>query len=134
MLVHLPDPYPDELFAGICARYSNRMQYRTGESVARDLFGHEKHAKVSFPNGLGKLVARLPPNPHYTTSAMISNHTFLPFYQPFLPNARLSQVKSMMEADEEKHISVRVGLRGRALPKGYLRFCSHCVEEDRRQF
>lgn len=38
----------------------------------------------------------------------------------------------MMEADEEKHLSVLAGLR--ALPRGSLRFCSHCVEEDRRQF
>ena len=132
MLCHFPRGYPEEIFYSICARYSDRMQYRTGQAVARDLFGREKVAKVSFPNGLGKLVAHLPPNPHFTVVDLICNHTLLPFYQPFLPSDRVSLVKSMMEADEEKHVSVLVGLR--ALPKGYIRFCSHCVQEDRRQF
>jgi Tn7-like transposition protein D/TniQ len=135
MICHFPRGYPEEIFYSICARYSDRMQYRTEQALARDLFGREISAKVIFPNGLGNLVTRLSPNHHYTVDDIIANYTLLPFYQPFLPEDRFSLLKSTMETDEGKQISTIMGVRSRALSsKGYLRFCSHCVDENRRQF
>jgi hypothetical protein len=39
MIANFPDPYPDELFYSVAARYKERMGYGSIASVARDFFG-----------------------------------------------------------------------------------------------
>jgi len=39
MIGYFPEPYPDELFYSLCARFGDRMKYANKLTVARDLFG-----------------------------------------------------------------------------------------------
>src|SRR5258706_7622578 len=111
MICNFPTPYPDEILYSVCARYSDRKQYKRPQSVSIDLFGHEISAKVSLPNCLGNLVANLPPKLNYTVDRLIDNHTIFPFYEPFLPPERSYLLRKRMEGEEKKSLSILTGIR-----------------------
>ncbi len=71
---------------------------------------------------------------HYTVDNMIDNHTLLPFYAPFLPSDRLNQIRQKLEVGKGRAISLQIGLGGDISPLRWLRFCSHCVADDRQRF
>src|SRR6266567_6423403 len=135
MICNFPKPHPDELLYSVCARYSDRMQYSSAQAIVSDLFqSSEANAIVGFPGYLGNLVSNLPPGHHYTVDRIINKHTLLPFYAPFLPSNRLDLLRRKMEVGGGKAISLQVGLGGNIPPLEWLRFCSCCIEEDRKQF
>ena len=135
MIGHFPDPYPDELLYSVCARYSERMRYPSKQPVIRDLFGiRNVIAVVDLPSHLDHLINNLPPGNSYTLSALIDDHTLLPFYGPFLPMDRLERIRQDMCGDQRSTIAARIGTAGSSIPlPQWLRFCPQCVEEDRQK-
>lgn len=100
MIGHFPEPYPDELFYSLCARFSDRMQYRYPSKVMADLFGNpQAWVIVGLPRYLDHLVAALPPGHPCTVDTLINAHTLLPFYSPFVPPKRLAQVRQQMKGE-----------------------------------
>src|SRR6266699_6474553 len=89
MIGSWPDPYPDELFYSICARFSERVRYPSKRSIVVELFGTGNAiACVSLPSHLGHFVSQLPPYGNYTVNRIIDQHTLLPYFAPFLPPER----------------------------------------------
>jgi len=133
MIGYFPEPYPDELFYSLCARFGDRMQYRYPRSVMIELFGHPvPRILVEFPRDLGYLVAALPAGHAHTVEQFIDRHTLLPFYAPFIPPLRLTQVQEQMRALPGRRAVTRI-FHPRWPLAEWLRFCPACVEEDRRQ-
>jgi hypothetical protein len=130
------DPYPDELFYSICARTCKRAGY-AGHCIALlDLFGRETiTTSVVFPSYLDDLVARLPPESAYTSDYFITEHTLLPFYQPFLPPERSSHLRLDMCGRKGPSLHTLSGMTGSPIPlPGWLRFCPQCVGEDKSRY
>lgn len=138
MICCFPDPYPDELFYSICARFSDRMQYPTKAAVSKELFGTRRPTVVvALANHLNHLMTTLPPRSLYTTTQFINEHTLLPFYEPFLESKILHAIHERMK----KPAKARQGGANRwisniihNMPVEKLRLCSECVEEDRKKW
>src|SRR6266568_3145737 len=97
MITCFPNPYPDELFYSICARYSERMRYPTKIAVTKDLFDCSSVvATIAFPCRLASLVNNLPTTYGYSIDRFIDEHTFFPFFRPFLPQNRLLGIREAM--------------------------------------
>ncbi|HEY9795286.1 MAG TPA: TnsD family transposase [Leptolyngbyaceae cyanobacterium] len=133
MIGFFPDPYPDELLYSVCARYSDRVHYRSREVLAQELFGSiNASATVDLPNHLDHLIAVLPNGHHYTVDYLINRCTLFPFYKPFLSPERVNYLIQAMRGTGGNVHSL-LGLRTiRSL--NYLRFCPLCAIEDRKQY
>lgn len=136
MLGFFPDPHPDELFYSLCARFSERMQYTTLRQVVEELFGDgQVIATVAFPSHLDELIDHLPPGSGYTPASLISDHTLLPFFGPFLPSKRLMRLHADMQGKHGPSLHMRAGVMASTVPlPSVLRYCPLCVEEDRTRF
>ena len=136
MIGHFPEPYPDELFYSLCARFSDRMRFPSRAMVFQDLFNREcVGASIELPSHLGVLTAALPPGHHYTVDRLIDDHTLLPFYAPFLPLPRLALLRANMQEGNGWAARGRVnGIVGSVSTPEFLRFCPLCAEGDLKQF
>lgn len=136
MLGFFTDPYPDEILYSVCARYHWRAGNGSTMATARDLFGHEaSQVAVDLPSRIGHLVSQLPPGHRCSADRLIDDHTLLPFYAPFMPPARLRQLRTdMTGAPDGGSIHGRSGILTSHLSLEYLRFCPRCIEEDRAQY
>ncbi|MBN1137233.1 MAG: TnsD family transposase [Anaerolineae bacterium] len=136
MIGYFPEPYPDELFYSLCARFGDRMKYANKLTVARDLFGKSTAtAVVDLPRYLGRFVDALPPG-HACKSVdrLINDHTLLPFYAPFQPLGRLTRIREDMIGDEGASPYMRTGLLPTLIRRPpWLRFCPVCVASDRER-
>lgn len=136
MISCFPDPYPDELFYSICARYSDRMQYPNKQSVVKELFGDQRIiTRIELPGHLNDFVTALPSEGYYTVDRLIDNHTLLPFFSPFFPPEVISLVREEMRGSSQQLSYGHLGLlAGHIQLFTYLRFCPLCVQEDKKQF
>lgn len=136
MISRFVDPHPDEIFYSVCARFSDRTQYRSQRSIVQEMFATGNAiATVGLPSHLGRLVGSLIPGHRYSVDQLIDEHTLLPFYAPFLPPARLAQLREQMRGDNGGAIHTRAGIMASRIPlPSFLRFCPCCAREDRQQF
>jgi hypothetical protein len=136
MIGFFPDPYPDELFYSICARYSRRAGYQSQTYTTYDLFGARILVAIALPSNLNHLISVLPPGHRYTVDQLIDGHTLLPFYAPFLPPERVVKVRESMAEDrggKRTHSLAGVLSRGNSRRETF-RYCPVCVAEDRRRY
>ena len=136
MIGHFPIPYPDELVYSICARFSDRVHYRSPLSVLEELLGTKTGTAIAgLPTHLAHLVANLPPGYPATVDGFIDQHTLLPFYAPFLLTDNLRRLYADMRSMNAKGVQgyVSAATSGLPMPK-WLRFCPMCVEADREQW
>jgi len=135
MIGNWPDPYPDELFYSICARFSEHVRYSSKRSVVAELFGTDQAmACISLPSHLDYLVSQLPPYSNYDINRIIDQHTLLPYFAPFLPPERYTRLHQDMSSNNGPTLHMRAGLMASRVPlPQWLRFCPQCVEEDRRR-
>ena len=139
MLICFPDPYPDELFYSICARYGERMHYPSAEAINRDLFNNSRVVQtIALPCHLATLVENLPSASHYSVDHFIDRHTLLPLFVPFLPQKYMIQIREDMKGENGVLAYCRTGMlgvTGVSAPKvEHLRFCHHCINEDRKRW
>jgi Tn7-like transposition protein D/TniQ protein len=136
MIGFFPDPYPDELFYSICARYSRRVGYHSYTHATYDLFGARILVAIALPSNLNHLISALPPGHRYTVDRLIDAHTLLPFYAPFLPQERVVKVRENMAEDsggKRTHSLAGVLFCGNSQYETF-RYCPACVTEDRRRY
>lgn len=136
MLACFPEPYPDEVFYSICARYGARMHYTSGRGVVRDLFGPvAASAVVDLPSHLDRLAANLTSISHLSANDYIEQHTLFPYYEAFQTEKCISQLRDDMRGDKGGSMHVRAGLAAtRVTQPRWLRFCPLCVKQDRESY
>ncbi|MCL4786456.1 MAG: TniQ family protein, partial [Verrucomicrobia bacterium] len=133
MIAYFPNPYPDELLYSLCARFSDRMQFGTETGTMLALYG-SRHAiaTVDLPHRLGALASQLPPGHPCTVDVIIDQHTFLPYYGPFLTKPTYGQVRAWMAASTKASARVKCGAcTNRVRPPKFFRYCPECVQENR---
>lgn len=136
MIGFFPILYPDEILYSVFARYHARSKNKSLSSTVNNLFGHEaSRVVVDLPSKLNYLVNQLPPGSKITVERLIDDHTLFPFYAPFLPVERVSQLrKNMAEKSPGGTIHGRVGILTSNIEVEFLRFCPLCVKEDVSQY
>jgi len=136
MIGFFPNTYPDELFYSLCARYSDRVQYRNKENVNFELFGDRSYsASIELPFHLDFFVANLPHGHQLSINRIIDDHTLLPIYAPFISTERVKSIRERMCTSNGQGIQNSTGSTyTRLRPLTWLRFCPLCILEDKRQF
>jgi hypothetical protein len=110
MIGYFPQPHSDELWYSICARFSERMRFGTETGTMLALYGR-RHAiaAADLPHRLQALASQLPPGHPCTVDAMIDQHTFLPYYSPFLSTSTYATVRQFMTDGSKPSVRVRCG-------------------------
>ena len=135
MIGYFPEPYYDELWYSVCARFSERMRFGTETGVMLALYGRRHSiAIVDLPHRLQSVALQLPPGHSCTTNNIIDRHTFLPYYGPFLTVDSYFTVRRLMEDGTKPSVRVRCGAcTNRVRPPKYFRSCPICDRENREK-
>src|SRR5687768_7603060 len=136
MIAHFPEPYPNELFHSLCARFSDRMQFGNETGTMLALYG-SRHAiaTVDLPHRLGALASQLPAGHPCTADVMIDQHTFLPYYAPFLTISAYTNARTWMTGSTPAGVRVKCGsCTNRVRPPKYFRSCPECDRENRKKY
>jgi hypothetical protein len=141
MLGYFPDIYPGELLYSACARFNSVVKFPTTTWLMRELFGTSAgRATVDLPAHINYLAGMLPPGRLYTCERLLSQHTLLPYYAPFLPGSRTARLSASMRGSEYPGVKmsaavVLTGIMTTSTPVPlFLQYCWACVQEDRRKF
>jgi hypothetical protein len=132
MLYDFPIPCADELFYSLIARHADRRNYPNPTAVLEELFGTATlTATVDFPSRLRRFMGTLVPGHPCSTSKLLSDHTFFPWYAPFLPRERVDQIRGALLESGGSTVLSRVGIiAGRVPVPRFLRFCPACLQDD----
>jgi len=128
---YFPDPYPDELFYSICARFAERMSY--SPTIAARALSLPTHASVGFflPYNLDLLAETLPPRHSYTADSFIDGHSILPYWGPFMQSATYSLIRGEMKKRRGQGALAYCGYVGPRYLRQFIRYCPKCVSADR---
>ncbi len=135
MIGYFPQPYDDEIWYSLCARYSERMRFGTETGVMLALYGR-RHAvaTVDLPHRLQAVTSQLPPGHVCTPGYIIDHLTFLPYYGPFLATESYMVARRLMEDGTKPSVRVRCGAcTNRVRPPKYFRSCPTCDRENQEQ-
>jgi hypothetical protein len=131
MIGWFPDPYPDELFYSICARYFDIMGYQNEFHATQELFGKNIYGiNMYLANNLDYLIKALPLGSVYTADLLIDKHTLLPYCSPFYAPYLIRKNRDELKKDYAKFSFHKP----RITPNDYLKFCPECFIEDRKEF
>lgn len=136
MIGFFTDPYPDELLYSALARYSQRAKYPNRNQILQEIFGNQSVSAIfDFPTRLNDFLSSLHKENLYSGEYLINENSLLPFYEPFLPIDRANLIRREMGSSTNNKIHVRLGIRvGQIKNPDYVRFCSPCVKDDRKEF
>lgn len=136
MIGYFTDPYPDELFYSVCARYHARAKYKSKRATARDLFGSgQATVAIDLPSRFDFLIKSLPPGHHYSSERLIYCNTLLPFFSPFIPPNRLGKIyDEMCTGKKGGAIHGRIGILNSGIRSEFLKYCTVCAKEDRLKY
>lgn len=96
MIACFPEPYPDETFYSLCARYAERMGYADVRMALRDLFDTPSGGTYWTPTHLSRLVAALPPGHQCTVKDLIENTSMRPYFARLVPWIKTSELLEVM--------------------------------------
>jgi hypothetical protein len=136
MISFFNDPHPGEILYSVIARNAAALNYPNLRSVGVTYFG-DSHviAAVALPCRLDYLVSHLPPKAVHTVDMLIDEHTLLPFFAPFLPPTRVTQLRHDMSGTQGMGLHMRAGVMASKIPlPDTLRFCPACVLGDKDQY
>jgi len=136
MICFFPDPYIDEIFYSICARYSQIASLPSVRGVLRVLFNSPNViATLEFQSHLENLSKSLPPGGIYTSDYFIDNHTLLPIFSPFLTKEREKRIRDDMKGTGGPNLHYRSGVMASTVKSfDWMRYCPSCVLEDRTNY
>jgi len=135
MISYFPTPYPDEIFYSLLARFGKHTSMVGPKEVLEALFGTTTvSATLDLPSHLACFQARTVRIFKKSVEDIITDHTLLPFYAPYIPVENLEKVKASM-AGKSGNIHTRVGLNaGLFAPVATPRYCPVCFEADRSKY
>lgn len=139
VLNNFPTLYPDELFYSAIARYKQANAIDSKLGVERDIYGIDRHHKVSksvyFPQRLGTFIGRLPVYTKLSVDELIWEHTMFPYYTAFMTNEKTNAVFEVMRCGNRMSIENMVGIpMSKIKTPQFLRYCTCCYGEDLNNF
>lgn len=131
-MIFFPFLYDDELLYSVIARYHQYSGNDNPKTTMDELFGSNNVcASTIFPTHLSTLVQRFSDSDTYTSNYLITNHTFLPYYSPFIPEERYQELSRMMKEGNGTTLYMKLGKTASTIksPKT-LRYCLECIMND----
>jgi hypothetical protein len=135
-VINFPTLYQDELLYSCFARYHRDTGNEDTKDTMYDLFGNRNVCTtVFFPSHLDALCTRMPVPYIYSVDELISDHTLLPYFIPFIPLQRFFEIKQLLKEGSGASVFMRLGIPASTLKHlQYFRFCRECIEEELNQF
>ncbi|MEK5277978.1 MULTISPECIES: TnsD family Tn7-like transposition protein [Paenibacillus] len=130
-----PNPYPDEIFNSVMARYHFWSRGKSCSATIGELFGTERLAAiVDFPCGLSSLQSKVSAHHSFKEENLIQYHTFFPLHQPFLSSEKVDAIVCKLKVGGNKgggvHALLGYGGSSVNIFSSTLRYCSCCVQDD----
>jgi len=126
-----PAALPDETLHSVLSRYArlcgghSRKAAFTGNRAAVSFTQN-----VAFPCRLDDLVESLPPGTDLSVCKIITRHTVLPYYAPFLTDDQMLHARTSMAGDG-KWLMLKLGINASRIEgASRVRFCPACLNED----
>ncbi|WP_230986962.1 TnsD family Tn7-like transposition protein [Cohnella fermenti] len=131
----LPIPYPDELVYSVIARYHLRTNNESPKWTLREIYGTENVIPtIDLPSHLEELAMRSELQ-GMSADDWLDQHTFFPYYAPFLPQDRTIQLRALMKSSNGSGIHALVGITASTIDRlKQLRFCPSCYDEDIQRY
>ncbi|WP_185929619.1 TnsD family Tn7-like transposition protein [Paenibacillus popilliae] len=135
-MIYFPSLFHDELLYSALSRYHRDSGSENYKLTMFDLFGDAKVcASLLFPSHLAVLCERMPLGRTSTPEEFIANHTFLPYYAPFIPEKRNLEMKEIMSSERGNSVYMKIGKPSSSvkLQQG-LNYCPVCIIHDRENY
>lgn len=125
VLGFFPLSYPEETLYSIVSRYKDILKLRCS-TFKISLFGNKciQWPANGIPHSTFNLLSSLPTGHRLTIEYIVSNHSLIPYYAPFLPD----QYTTKLLKNKERFPSLSV------LEKPTLKFCPLCEKSDKAYF
>lgn len=132
MLSFFTDPYEDEILYSTIARYHYYYGNVDYKDTLHEIFGSRNIIPtIEFPSKLEYLAKQFQEKKRYSSDYLISNHTLLPYYSPFIPLARRLVIEKEMKYGDGKGLFTQIGVAaGSVCRKSDLYYCPECVTDD----
>ncbi len=126
-----PTALPDETLHSVLSRYARLYG---GHSRKAAFVGNRAAISftqnVAFPCHLNDLVDSLPSGADLSVSEIITRHTVLPFYAPFLTDDQVQHARTSM-AGNGAGLMLKLGVNAsRIEAASRVRFCPACLDKD----
>ncbi|MFC5468466.1 TnsD family Tn7-like transposition protein [Cohnella suwonensis] len=124
--------FPGELLFSAFARYHAYSGNTSCKKTMIDLFGSSNVCAVpDLPCHLDKLCERIP-GKAMKAEYVLRNHTFYPYYEPFINEKKRDAMFYEMIHGSGKNLFMKVGLPANGVKNNtFLQFCDSCIYEDR---
>ncbi|WP_081751109.1 TnsD family Tn7-like transposition protein [Paenibacillus sp. FSL R7-277] len=132
-MINFPFLFPDEILYSAFSRYHRDSGSENHKQTVEDLFGNRNVcASLLLPSHLRALCDRMPIGSKITPEELIANHTFLPYYQPFISDSRNKEMIEIMISENGPTTYMQLGRPASTVKiEEVLKFCPTCVEQDR---
>ena len=126
-----PAAFPDETLHSVLSRYARLCGGHSRKAAfAGDRAAVSFTQNVAFPSRLDDLVELLPPGTDLTVSKIITCHTVLPYYAPFLTDDQMQHARTSMAGDGQ-WLMLKLGVNASRIEgASRVRFCPACLNED----
>jgi hypothetical protein len=126
-----PAAFPDETLHSVLSRYARLCGGHSRKAAfAGDRAAISYTQNVAFPCRLDDLAESLPPATDLSVSKIITCHTVLPYYAPFLTDDQVQHACTSM-AGAGKWLMLKLGVNAsRIEAASRVRFCPACLNED----
>lgn len=130
MLSFFTDPYPNELLYSVCARYHFYSGNVDFKDTLMELFGKNSVIPTfEIGNHLQFFCDAL--SEVYTPEYFIKQHTIFPFYTPFLPKNRNTEIQQEIILGNGQGIYTKLGIiAGSICSKKAIYYCPMCAATE----
>ena len=131
-----PAPCPDETLHSLLSRYVRLSGLGSWAAVFNAAQGDGSFARdLPFPCHLIDLVQALPSGANLRLDSIISRHTLLPYYQPFLTEQQLADAQFQMAYRGGIGLKTKLGIiASRLEATSRTRLCPICLVTDIRDY
>lgn len=126
---------PNETFFSLCSRHHRLSDHDRAVDTCTALFGHPRQGSAhDLPNRIEHFVARTE-GLFGTAEDIVRNHTILPFYLPFLPEAKGIEALQAMLCGSVQGLRMSLGLTTSIFRADHpLKACTSCMARDLDEF
>ncbi|MEK3985086.1 TnsD family Tn7-like transposition protein [Paenibacillus sp. FSL K6-3166] len=134
-MIFFPTIFPNELLYSVFARYHRNSGNEGSKQTMNELFANPSTcSSIWFPSQLDELTRQIPGHV-YNSEDLIRDHTLLPYFIPFIPHERSTNLIEMVKTEIASSANMILGRAALSVkPKQKLMYCSECVDEDRTLF